>query len=196
VWHGELMVTVTLLSPEDARDEALVAELVRIVNGAHAVGEAGLWIEGTTRTGPAEIAEAVRSGEILAAVADDRLVGCACVRPLDDGTADLGMISTAQDRWGGGISRRLIRSAEELMRSRGLTTMQLEVLVPKAGTHPAKERLRAWYTQLGYRVVRTAPFGHVAAHLASRLAVPCEFLIFRKPLTALSGDEFPAVGGS
>jgi GNAT superfamily N-acetyltransferase len=177
-----MTVDIRVLEPEAARDETLVVELARIVNDAYAVGEAGLWLEGTTRTTPAEIADAIRSGGQLAATLDGRLVGCAYVRPLDHGTADLGLISTAPDQWGGGIGRRLIRSAEELMRSRGVTTMQLELLVPKEWDHPAKEHLRAWYTRLGYRVVRTAPFDQVAACLACRLATPCEFLIFRKPL--------------
>jgi hypothetical protein len=68
------------------------------------------------------------------------------------------------------------------VRSHGVTTMQLELLVPKGWVHPEKERLRSWYTRLGYRVVRSAPFEQVAAHLASKLAAPCEFLIFRKRL--------------
>jgi GNAT superfamily N-acetyltransferase len=170
------------LAPDQARDEALVEELVRIINGAYAVGEAGLWLEGTTRITPAEIAEAIRSGGMLAATREGRLVGCAYVRPLDAGTADLGLISAVPDQWGSGIGRDLVRSAEELMRSHGVTTMQLELLVPKGWVHPEKDRLRSWYTRLGYRVVRSAPFEQVAAHLASRLAAPCEFLIFRKRL--------------
>lgn len=44
---------VTLLGPADAGDEALVAELVRVINAAYALGEAGLWREGATRTAPA-----------------------------------------------------------------------------------------------------------------------------------------------
>jgi GNAT superfamily N-acetyltransferase len=173
---------VNLLAPGDASDEVLVDELVRIVNEAYAVGEAGLWREGTARIGPGEIAEAIRSGGMLAATRDGRVVGCAYVRPLDAGAADLGLISAAPDRWGSGVGRELVRSAEELMRSRGATTMQLELLVPKGWVHPEKDRLRAWYTRLGYRVVRSAPIELVAAHLASKLAAPCEFLIFRKPL--------------
>jgi GNAT superfamily N-acetyltransferase len=173
---------VKLLAPDEAGDHALVEELARIVNGAYAVGEAGLWLEGTTRITPGEIAEAIRSGGMLAATREGRLVGCAYVRPLDAGTADLGLISAAPDQWGSGIGRELVRSAEELMRSHGVTTMQLELLVPKGWVHPEKDRLRSWYTRLGYRVVRSAPFEQVAAHLASRLAAPCEFLIFRKRL--------------
>lgn len=175
------------LSPDQARDEVLVEQLVGIINAAYAVGEAGLWVEGATRTGPGEIAQAIRSGGMLAAALQGRLVGCAYVRPLDAGTADLALISTAPDQWGSGVGRELVRSAEELMRSDGVTTMQLELLVPKGWVHPDKERLHAWYTRLGYRVVRSAPFEQVAAHLASQLATPCEFLIFHKPLAEAPG---------
>ena len=129
----------------------------------------------------------VRSGGMLAATLEGRLVGCAYTRPIDADTVDLGFISTATDRWGAGIGRRLVQAAEEAMRSRGAMTMQLEVLVPVGWSHPAKEQLRAWYTRLGYRVTRTAPFEQVAAHLAVHLAAPCEFLILRKTLTSLDG---------
>jgi GNAT superfamily N-acetyltransferase len=176
------MAEVELLAPDEAHDEVLVDELVRIINAAYAVGEAGLWVEGATRVEPGEIAEAIRSGGMLAATLDGRLAGCAYLRPLDAATADLSLISAAPDQWGSGVGRELVRSAEGLMRSDGLTTMQLELLVPKGWAHPEKDRLRSWYSRLGYRVVRTAPFEEVAAHLASQLAAPCEFLIFRKPL--------------
>ena len=169
------------LSPNEAADESLVDEVVRLINAAYAIGEAGLWLEGWTRTEPGEIAGAIRSGGMLAATVNGGLAGCAYVRPIDSSTADLGMVAAAPDRWGGGVGGDLVDAAEELMRSRGFDTMQLELLVPKEGTHPEKERLRAWYTRLGYRVVRTAPFDEVAAHLAPHLAVACEFLIFRKP---------------
>ena len=166
-----------------AHDESLVDDLVRIIDAAYAVGEDGLWLDGASRVRADEIAAAVRSGGMLAPTRDDRLVGCAYVRPLDGRTADLGLISTAPDEWGRGIGGELIRAAEELMRARRVTEMQLELLVPKDGVHPAKARLRSWYERLGYRVARSAPFEQVAAHLAPKLAVPCEFLIFRKPLT-------------
>jgi GNAT superfamily N-acetyltransferase len=173
---------VNLLAAGEAQNEAIAEELAGLINAAYAVGEAGLWLEGTTRTRPAEIAEAIRSGGVLAASLGGRRVGCAYVRPLDADTADLALISAATDQWGNGVGGELVRSAEELMRSRGVTTMQLELLVPKGWVHPEKERLRSWYTRLGYQVVRSAPFEQVAAHLASKLAAPCEFLIFRKRL--------------
>jgi GNAT superfamily N-acetyltransferase len=196
-WHGwadaradnnadlgrEAMVVTTEatpLDPAEARDEVLVDELVGIINRAYAHGEAGLWRDGWARTGPGEIAEAILGGGMLAATADGRLAGCAHVQALDAQTADLGLLAAAPERWSAGVGRELMSSAEALVRSRGVTTMQLELLVPKEWVHPEKERLRAWYTRLGYRFVRPAPFGEVAAHLAPHLATPCEFLIFRK----------------
>jgi GNAT superfamily N-acetyltransferase len=122
---------------------------------------------------------------------EGRLVGCAYVRQLDATTADLGLISTATDYWRSGIGGELVRSAEELMRSRGVTTMQLELLVPKRCVHPEKDKLRAWYIRLGYQVVRSAPFEEIAAHLAPQLAVPCETLIFHKSLTEAPGPSPP-----
>jgi GNAT superfamily N-acetyltransferase len=180
---SRMTVAVRPLAPGDAGDEALVEELVRVINEAYAIGEAGLWVEGATRTGPDEIAGFVRSGGMLAATVDGRLVGCAYLRPLDAHTADLGLISTAADHWGRGVGTELVRFAEELARSRGVKTMQLDVLVPKDGLHPAKVRLRDWYTRLGYAEVRTAPFEEVVGHLAPKLAGPSEFLIFHKRLT-------------
>lgn len=174
---------VTLLAPEQARDEALVEQLLGLINEAYAVGEAGLWQEGAARTEPGEIVEAISGSGMLAATVEGRLAGCACVRPLDPDTADLALVSAAPEQWGSGIGRELVRTAEQLARSRGVTTMQLELLVPRQWAHPEKDRLRTWYTRLGYQIVRTAPFEHVAAHLASQLATPCEFLIFRKPLS-------------
>jgi GNAT superfamily N-acetyltransferase len=166
-----------------ADDEVLVAKIAGVVNRAYALGEDGLWRDGTTRITAAEVAEAIRAGDMLVASADGAIAGCAYVRPLDPTTADLGLVSAEPEERGRGIGRKLVRAAEDLMRERGATTAQLELLVPKDFVHPEKERLRAWYTRLGYRVVRTAPFEEVATHPASGLAVPCEFLVFRKPLS-------------
>jgi hypothetical protein len=54
--------------------------------------------------------------------------------------------------------------------------MRLELLVPRSGSHPFKERLAGWYSRLGYQAAgrRDADF--------HGLAVPCELLLFVKPL--------------
>jgi GNAT superfamily N-acetyltransferase len=177
-----LTIDIRLLSPAEARDESVVEQIVRVINAAYAVGEAGLWVDGWTRTNPSEIGEAIRSGGLLAATAEGDIVGCACVQPIDADTAELGLVSAALEHRGSGIGRELVHSAEELMRSRGVTTAQLELLVPKEWKHPEKERLRDWYRRLGYRVVRVARFEEIAPKAAPQLATPCEFLVFQKTL--------------
>jgi GNAT superfamily N-acetyltransferase len=177
---------VKLHAPDEAPDEGLIGKVVRLINGAYAVGEAGLWQEGASRIQPREIAAAIRSRGLLGARVEGRLVGCAYVRQLDAGTADLGLISTATDYWGCGIGRELVRSAEELptagagparrggtggglmMRSRGVTTMQLELLVPKGWVHPEKNKLQAWYMRLGYRVSALSSAATQPAYIRGR----------------------------
>jgi GNAT superfamily N-acetyltransferase len=159
-----------------------VEALTAVINRAYAAGEAGLWVEGWSRIAREEVADMVRDGAMLVARDGERIVGCASVRPLDAATAELGLVSALPGDWGGGVGRALVRFAEDLARARGIATMQLELLVPRDGTHPHKERLRAWYERLGYRVVRAAPFEEIASHGPAELAKPCEFLVFEKPL--------------
>ncbi len=159
-----------------------MSDVVRVINRAYAAGEAGLWVDGTVRTTPAAVAEAIRGGGMLVASLADRAVGCACVKRLDPATADLGFVSVVPERWGSGVGRELVRAAEDLMRARGVTTAQLELLVPREWIHPQKDRVRAWYERLGYTVVRSAPFEELGVHAPTDLATPCEFLVFTKPL--------------
>jgi GNAT superfamily N-acetyltransferase len=174
---------IELLAPEAADDPALVGALVRLVNAAYGEGERGMWVAGTERTDAGEIAEAIRGGGMLVAWVDGRIAGCSCLRTVDATAANLGFIAAAPEAWGTGLGRDLVRAAEDLARTRGVRTIQLDLLVPLDGTHPTKERLRAWYERLGYPVVGTAPFAAVAPQAdPALLTAPCEFLIFRKRL--------------
>jgi GNAT superfamily N-acetyltransferase len=175
-------VTVELLPAAAAGDEARVADVARVINAAYAVGEAGLWVDGTVRTTPAAVAEAIRGGGMLVASLDGEAVGCACVKPLAATTADVGFVSVVPERWGSGVGRELLSAAEDLMRSRGVATAQLELLVPRDWVHPEKDRLRAWYERLGYTIVRLAPFEEIGVHDVAELATPCHFLVFMKRL--------------
>lgn len=177
-----MTLDVQVLPAGAADDEALVRDVVRVINRAYALGENGLWVEGAERTTPAEMAEAIRRGDIVAARVDGEIVACASARMLDPTTADLGLVSVDPDHQGQGLGREVLEAAEGLMRTRGVATAQLELLVPTGWVHPWKVRLREWYERLGYLVVRTAEFDEVAPHLRPQLATPCEFLIFRKPI--------------
>ena len=69
--------------------------------------------------------------------------------------------------------------------------MQLELLVPRQWRHPTKEFLKAWYSRIGYRPVRTGKFEESYPELAPQLATPCDFVIYHKPLPAFEHDWYP-----
>lgn len=160
-------------------DPARVAALVNVV---YAAAEEGLWIEGTDRVSPAEIAAYADAGELVLAHDGDDLVGAARVRRLPGGEAELGMLVAHPERRGAGIGRDLIAYAEGWARTEGIATMQLELLVPQSWVHPVKQFLYEWYSRLGYQVVRKGSFADDYPALAPRLATPCDYLIFHKPL--------------
>jgi GNAT superfamily N-acetyltransferase len=160
----------------------LAAELTRLINDAYAAGEQGLWPEGVTRIDEPDVSTLVAAGEMITTTSGGRVVGCARVHMLDATTGGVSLISAARAAWGTGVGRELVARAEDIARRRGATAMQLELLDPREGTHPDKLRLRAWYERLGYRVVRTEPFEAFVPH-AAPTAVPCDVLVFRKPLT-------------
>ena len=165
-----------------AHDETVAGELVSLINHAYATGEAGLWRDSVARTDEAEIAEAVRAGDMLVATHDGRITGCLRTRALDARMSDAGLIGVDPGAWGGGTGRALVDAAEDLARARGSITMRLELLVPRTGTHPDKQRLREWYERRGYSVVRTVPMEEYLPHVAPLLGAPGDILVFEKPL--------------
>jgi GNAT superfamily N-acetyltransferase len=173
-------VEIGLLA-RDSGDDA-VAEVTDLVNRVYATAEEGLWRDGTDRTTLSETMRFVRGGEIAVARLAGRIVGSVRIQRLEGGVGEFGMLAADPGHRGAGIGGRLIRFAEGLIREGGFGTMQLELLVPTAWTHPTKEFLHNWYTRLGYRVVRTGSIDEQYPALAPRLATPCDYVIYHKKL--------------
>lgn len=174
--------TVGLLEPKAADDAALVERLTTLVNEVYAASETGLWNDGASRTTAAEFAGFVRAGEIAVARVDGAVLGCVRIQRWDDTTGEFGMLAADPDHRGAGVGRELVRFAEERSRGEGLSTMRLELLVPRTWTHPAKAFLAEWYERRGYRVARRGTIDEDYPHLAPLLATPCDYLIWHKPL--------------
>jgi GNAT superfamily N-acetyltransferase len=104
------------------------------------------------------------------------------IRRVGPDTGEFGMLAADPAHRGIGVGRELVRFAERACREDGLRTMRLELLVPKGWTHPTKAFLAAWYTRLGYRVVRTGRLDDDYPALAPLLATPCDLLTYEKPL--------------
>lgn len=163
---------------------ALPTAVAELVNAVYAVAEDGMWADGCTRTDAAEISEMIRSGQLVGAWLDDRLVGCVRVVRLTDHAAEFGMLAAAPQFRGLGAGRELVRFVEERCAASGCTVMQLEVIRPRENSLPSKDFLARWYSQLGYRLVHTGPVGAPHPELEGLLVVPCEVDTYRKALAA------------
>jgi GNAT superfamily N-acetyltransferase len=175
-------LAVELLRAEDNRDARLVGKLAELINHVYAVAEAGLWVDGATRTTPAELAELIAAGEIAVARRDGEIAGSIRIRDVADDASEFGMLVAAFEQRGTGVGRALVEFAEQRSRERGRRATQLELLVPREWKHPSKELLKAWYGRIGYRVIRSGSMADAYPHLAPLLATPCDLVGYEKPL--------------
>ena len=175
---------IELLPPADADDAILITRLTTLINEVYRVAGDGMWTAGADRTTEPGVCGLVRAGELAVARWDGHLVGCVRIQSLDPDTGEFGLLAADPARRGQGIGRALVRFAEEQARRRGHRAMQLELLLPQAWVHPAKQVLADWYDRLGYVVTGKEPVGTALPDLAPLLATECDFLIYRKVLTA------------
>jgi GNAT superfamily N-acetyltransferase len=176
-------LTVDLLEPAASADVGLVNELCELVNDVYAVAEAGMWIDGATRTTAGEMATLIAAGEILVARSGARaIVGSVRLHEVAPDASEFGILVAARDQRNLGIGRALLDEVERRSRDRGLGAVQLELLVPREWSHPSKEFLMSWYGRRGYRLVRTTTLDGAYPHLAPLLATPCDLQIHRKEL--------------
>jgi GNAT superfamily N-acetyltransferase len=168
-------------------DESLVL-LGDLVNEVYSAAEEGLWIRGTSRTTRGELAQYVRDGEIVVALAGGDLAGCMRLYHVDDRITGFAMLAVPLNYRGTGVGRELVEYAERACAASGRTTMQLEVLVPRRWTHPSKEFLVGWYTRIGYRTRRVGDLASAYPELAPSLATECDFVVFQKDLIVTPND--------
>ena len=175
-------IAIRLLEAADSRDVRLVDHLTGLINDVYEVAERGLWREGATRTTASELAELIGAEQIAVATRHDQIAGAVRIHDVGDDASEFGMLVADPDQRGTGVGRALVAFAEQRGRERGLRAIQLELLVPRAWSHPSKEFLKAWYGRIGYRPVRTGTMDDACPHLAPLLATPCDLAVYEKPL--------------
>jgi hypothetical protein len=157
----------------------MVRELTEMINAAYAAGEDGLWPPDTPRVFEHEVQAMVDREELLFAYRDGELAGLVRVHVLDERTAELGLLSAV--RLDSGVGGELIRLAEDWARERGKPRMRLQLLIPREGTHPFKQRLHSWYSRLGYRAIGTEDVAKALPDI-EKTAVPCDLVTYEKVL--------------
>lgn len=165
-----------------ADDPALIDDITSLVNVVYEESERGLWRDGATRTDTKEVESLLAAGELAGCRRDGRIAGVIRIQLLDEETGEFGMMAADPALRGQGIGRDLVAYAESAVRATGRGFMQLELLVPREGTLASKEFLAAWYTRLGYSLVRLGEIEEHYPALAPMLAVPTDYRIYRKPL--------------
>lgn len=175
-------MNIELLLASTATDAALMNEIATLINAVYATAEQGQWLPGATRTSTAEITEFARAGEIVVARLDDEVVGAIRVRRLDDHTGETGMLAADPAHRNEGIGSALRRYATDLLRNRGVTTLRIELLVPRGWTQPSKRFMADWNERAGYRLISKGAFEDEYPNLAPLLATPCDYLIYHKQL--------------
>jgi GNAT superfamily N-acetyltransferase len=160
----------------------MAERLAAIVNAAYDTGEVGIWLAGWQRTTPEVYAKLIEAGEIAVASREGKAIGCMRIRRLDEDTAELGMLSVAPEAHGDGVGRALIAFAESAF---DVSTMQLELLIPRGAPHPAKVRLHEWYSRLGYQEIGRRDFAEPL------LAAPAELVTYGKSLRAAPATDAP-----
>lgn len=156
--------------------------ITALVNAVYATSEEGIWQREATRTTAAEVAGLVDAGEVAVARLGGRVVGAVRVQGLTARTGEFGMLAGDPEHRGIGIGRALVTFAEDHCRAHGMTAMQLELLVPRAWSHPSKVFLDAWYRRIGYRVLRRTSLDELYPDLAAQLATECDFVVYEKRL--------------
>ncbi|MFA8438451.1 GNAT family N-acetyltransferase [Pueribacillus sp. YX66] len=157
--------------------------ITNIVNRVYAVSEGDFWLPGVDRTTIEEIRGYTSKGEIAVARLMGQIVGCIRVRRVDQEIGEFGLLAVDKNTQGEGIGRELVRYAEQKCQKEHLRKMQLELLVPKEGSHPAKTMLKNWYTRIGYKPIYTESLEALFPRLAKMQAIPSKFVIFQKELS-------------
>lgn len=163
-------------------DEPLLSRLTAIVNAAYAVGEHGLWRPGVSRIDRDGLAAVAARGELAVARSGGAAVGCVRVHHVADDGAEIGLLATDPAHQGHGTGSALMDLAEDRARSAGRTSARLDLLVPVAGTHAAKDRLARWYARRGHAVVGRTSVRERHPELVDDLLVECDVLLWRKQL--------------
>lgn len=176
-------VEIQMLPCSVSTNRVDMEQITNIVNRVYASSEDDLWLNRTVvRTTVAEVAEYTCSGEIAVARSMGQIIGCIRIRRIDQETGEFGMLAVDDEYQEIGIGRKLISFAEQKCQKEHLHHMQLELLVPLKGSHPAKVILENWYTRIGYQPVHSKNIEHSFPKLAQMLAVPCKFVVFEKEL--------------
>ena len=163
-------------------EPAAIHRLCELINRVYDEAESGMWQANGTRTSPEQVAELLRTQELILAEYGSDVVGCVNVKVMKAGVAEFGMLVADPAHRSKGIGSALIAAAEDWARARKCETMRLELLTPRTWKHPSKEFLTQWYARMGYHPECTEPLETLYPEKVPLLATACDFTVWLKRL--------------
>jgi len=125
---------------------------------AYGLTEVEIWGADYLRMSKEQFIEVIKSRGIIIAFLDDQLVGSISVYPLPNNKYGFGLLNADFSQSGKGIGASLVKAAERFAHENGAHSMVIEILRPKAFSIPVKEKLKSWYTTIGYGFIETFDF--------------------------------------
>lgn len=152
---------------------------------AYAKTESEIWGPNYVRISEKEFADIIRRGEFYGAFIKGRLVGSVRLFKKDQQLFSFGLLSADFNLKGIGIGGALVDYIENIARKEGGLYMEIEILRAIGVDVPFKKALKAWYTRLGYKYIKSASFENLKpenAEKADKLIQPCVFDCYQKVL--------------
>ncbi len=169
-------------------DETSVAgALADLVNAAYASAQTEIFVRATPRTSEEMMAALIADEEVLVAQHGEEVVGLVHVRDLERRRGFFGMLAVAPSVRSAGVARDLLDELEARGAARGLTAMELDLLMPDPPT-AHQSRLREWYERRGYLPAVSRPFSEIEPDLAAHLRYPTSLIRYAKHLAPVASS--------
>ena len=189
-----------LLSP----DSRWAEQVTNLVNEAYALGESGMWLQGTSRTHLEEVKENILQKKIIVAFNEQSLLGAIKITKRNDSTLEFGQLAVSKSSMKNGVGKQLIQYVENHARQEGFLKIMLEILYPAAEFEKTLDKsesvdmidpaIAAWkkkallhqiYSKMNYKRVNVGDMSELALDhpkLVNSLAVPCKYVVYEKLL--------------
>lgn len=163
-------------------DENQVGFLVQMINAVYLISEADLWKTEHQRITVPKLVEIIKKRELLLAMKDDVICGCIHLEPMDAAQHKFKMLVANPEYKRMGIGAVLVSFAEHEARKKGVSIMQLELLVPTDFELLDKVFLKDWYTRIGYIKTAEHTVDYADAGLSKLLKIGCIAEVYQKAL--------------
>lgn len=144
------MTQIRKSTPDDIH---LAQDITDLVNKIYLDAERNMYKANSTRIAQAVVETYIKEGLLGIAFTDGKLSGVIKTKEMKEkpGTFNFGMFAVDYDFRGDGIGQKLVDYVEGVAKEHGATHMQLEILRPLNFEDVDKERLKKWYTKIGYK---------------------------------------------